>query len=799
MDLDAPAPPSRVQDLSALLQALLLLADADLPDDRWHRYLRTLLPQCTSMLDHAGVAGRWSALTCLLETPHLALVEAMQHQLDRATTGPVAHRVAALRSTDAMLASAAGALASPTALVQAFRHVDQRTWARLRMQRWLSHTTLPVAAETSASWFLQELSRHHPAAEANQGLGISGSAASERQLLLMLAPLLRHDDRWLALPEGERALILFWLQERLEVASPLPVAAADLLPEGVPRPAASARADIRLQLMDTLADREQLALAHLFEVRKLHALANPQVALRLLPPAQTLEDEPDLAEALADVLEQQIRTALVRDPAFDPVHYLQLVLVRRPHAALASALLRLTAQRTYLNGLGEEIELQQLLRQWKQALIRPQQATAPWQALNPPAANSTGLPSALCDQLLEWLDLDARPPGEQSLAARLLQLHGELPQALGSHQPGPPVSELLHRASTDALTIRSQCERLQQLAETRHETARGLAAELQRNLTALLRDLQQWLPEADARALQASMQPLLDSLQGWQHGLELCQQWHQGRDSALTDEHFPASLLPALLQAIESAHHDNCHAALATGLQWQSQLPGHLSGAWHDSLVQRWCAAMREALDDRSLARMEALLLNSRYQPLASDRQARDVLQDARRFCFDALHLGSARQAARLAGHQGPARALGGFFLHYSAVWIGLLVGAILMLDFGDPWKAMAEEGDLIGIGLTGLLGLSGTWAYLLFSQRALQLAEVGAQPTLQWLGLLGRTFAFLMLCMVFTLLATGGLWLLLSGTDEVVHGPMAWGHIVVWTGFTLLIGTFMGLIAKAA
>lgn len=37
----------------------------------------------------------------------------------------------------------------------------------------------------------------------------------------------------------------------------------------------------------------------------------------------------------------------------------------------------------------------------------------------------------------------------------------------------------------------------------------------------------------------------------------------------------------------------------------------------------------------------------------------------------------------------------------------------------------------------------------------------------------------------------------LLSGTDEVVKGAWAVGHIVVWSGFLLVFGVFPGLVAK--
>lgn len=119
------------------------------------------------------------------------------------------------------------------------------------------------------------------------------------------------------------------------------------------------------------------------------------------------------------------------------------------------------------------------------------------------------------------------------------------------------------------------------------------------------------------------------------------------------------------------------------------------------------------------------------------------------------------------------------------------------MLDFGDAWKAMAEVGDVRGIAITAAVGLAGAFAYLLFDLRR----RIGPAPEefagVTALGDVGRALVFLLATTGYTVVLTSGLWLLLSGTDEVVHGAGAPLHIAAWAGFSLFAGVFFGLLAK--
>lgn len=133
----------------------------------------------------------------------------------------------------------------------------------------------------------------------------------------------------------------------------------------------------------------------------------------------------------------------------------------------------------------------------------------------------------------------------------------------------------------------------------------------------------------------------------------------------------------------------------------------------------------------------------------------------------------------------------------FSKVWLALIVGVILMLDFGDPFVAMAEIGDVQGMVLTFVIGVGGALLYIVSDLRRKTQAAPGQSRGQHRRSVWVRATAFFAACLVYTLLVTSFMWFLLSGTDEVVHGAGAVGHIIVWAGFALFIGVFFGLILE--
>jgi hypothetical protein len=244
-------------------------------------------------------------------------------------------------------------------------------------------------------------------------------------------------------------------------------------------------------------------------------------------------------------------------------------------------------------------------------------------------------------------------------------------------------------------------------------------------------------------------------------------------------------------------------------LDWSLETPQF--SRWNQEEQRQWLAQchnlfrslLRQAMDARWEGRVVQLLTESRYRPLRRHADLVPDLEEARPWCLDRYRGLTAVQVhkdvAAVLGQRSPS-IIGGlvaFFFHFSPVWIGLLVGGFLVLDFGDAWTDMAEVGDIRGIVATFMLGLAGSFLYLLTDLRRKSRASPEELSLPRWGFYLVRVVGFVAICLVYTVASTSTLWWLLSGTDAVVHGPQAIGQIAAWSGFTLLFGTFFGLIAK--
>ncbi|MCC5830092.1 MAG: hypothetical protein JJU36_11655 [Phycisphaeraceae bacterium] len=238
--------------------------------------------------------------------------------------------------------------------------------------------------------------------------------------------------------------------------------------------------------------------------------------------------------------------------------------------------------------------------------------------------------------------------------------------------------------------------------------------------------------------------------------------------------------------------------------------PGSKPHEWDDSIRRHWGACLAaywrqlidRAMDERAESRVLTLLKAPEMVRVRRDPESAGTLREVRGWCSDRYLLADAHRAtidlAATMDRRGSWMAtIGGFLGRFSTIWLSLMIGAILMLDFGDPWVLMAEEGDHYGILITFLIGLGGAFGYLLYDLKSKSRAL--ADSAVQGAGgrALLRVSAFFAFCLVYTFAVTGFLWYLLSGTDAVVHGPGAIGHIVVWSGFALFAGVFFGLLAK--
>lgn len=221
-----------------------------------------------------------------------------------------------------------------------------------------------------------------------------------------------------------------------------------------------------------------------------------------------------------------------------------------------------------------------------------------------------------------------------------------------------------------------------------------------------------------------------------------------------------------------------------------------------DALSDTWRDATRNSMEGDEIASTIALLNDPQYRVLRREEENRETLEEARRWALDRYRIGlSHKITGQLDGdRQRPAFAaeLLRFVTHYSPIWLALLIGAVLMLDFGDPWTAMARQGDIRGIGLTFGVGAISAFLYILADLRMKGRTPESTSGLVFWGKRLLRSAGFFTLCLLYTLAVVGGLWYLLSGTGEVLTGSEALGHIVVWTGFSLFFGVFMGLLSQS-
>ncbi|MCH8506957.1 MAG: hypothetical protein LAT50_21995, partial [Ectothiorhodospiraceae bacterium] len=630
---------------------------------------------------------------------------------------------------------------------------------------------------------------------------------TEQRLLAYAAPNLTGRQRWLRSPAGERGLQLFLIMDLMGRDAPLPVDPSTL---GVGLPGDD-RDAVLLAMLNRIASWEQLPAAALVDPRRLHALRDPVLGLALLPAAESSGGEQtEGLEALADVVEQQLRLALATDPDFDARGYLMLSLVRRPPSRLYRQLAELTRQRQYLDRQGHEIPITRWIHELQQVTASPDQAGADWRLLAPPPQPQQDPQDDLL-AVLEWLGADPHVrPRPQSAMAVLQQLQpaDHSPLAVDGHEAQhASLAGLQTRIHGIARRVIDLAQQLRPAAETDLESGRELARQLNAAMGDLRTEFAAHLPAPDAHSVEQALGQRQTAMQRWAATLDACQRLQAGHRAAedvlveLTRHgDLPDNLVPMLIQAVSPEHQgpdSDPQAILDWALDQRHRLPERVQQAWIRGLVSHWRQALERAMERQDAHLVAKLVSEMRFRPLQQHADARETLRTVRDWCYARLMLGTARLAARHGGNRNPLRCIGSFLLHYSAVWIGLLVGAILMLDFGDPWKAMAEQGDIGGIAMTGLLGLGGTLLYLLVAQRRRVSPVQGQGTTGLWWRLISRSVAFLSICLAFTLTITSGLWLLLSGTDEVVHGPMAIGHIVVWAGFALFAGTFFGLVAK--
>lgn len=585
----------------------------------------------------------------------------------------------------------------------------------------------------------------------------------------------------------------------------------------------------------------------LFDVRTLHRIDDPRVLFALLPTRRRSA----VLSIVADAMEHQIRWRLRRDPDFSLETFLYHTLVRQPHAAFFEAMRTISEGRTYQRADGTEVDVVTLIDRLAQE--------AAWKSGDPmpaPCAQEVSLcrsitrlreslaalirhEADLRARLVRLFDLIGEPsPDRVARAGTVIELleqfcHADEPLL----QDGYPAWSDLTLAQLERELI-GTLARLRTLSHavlpddwSRIDDSREALTTLRAMLDELLPRLACLLPHVEATLLLDIRAKLHRELFHWAELLDhATEAWS---DSSMRLHGFDARAFNAVMTAIgevdhqvvrhhlflvlwKSMRHAAWDADLADGayeLQRDAleALRGHPlwtgghpedADVLRDAASRTWAELAHYAMERNEEMRVTELIESAAYSEIRRRPAAADALRAARTWCFERYIIKPTVTIASdldvLDERQGYGRrgVFTPFLAHYSAVWISLMVGAILMLDFGDAWKGMAEIGDMRGIVITFILGISGAFGYIYWNLRQKSRLSPGESAVQFRMAHLRRAAVFALVCLLYSFSATSLLWLLLSRTDEVIHGPGAIGHIIVWSGFAMFVGVFFGLIA---
>ncbi|MFB6074313.1 MAG: hypothetical protein ABEJ89_04810 [Haloarculaceae archaeon] len=815
---------------------------------RWGELLGTL--RADSLLDATATADAWTDLLAGIETV-----------LRREATGrdvpALTHALFLLDEharTLALLPDDVAREAAPSRDSLAATHralLDERVRFWRRQERngapprdWPGDT--PAVPE-GASPALDLLLRPGPAATEGE-IGAVGPAEFDLERMDELLAPLGDAAAWGALAPSERALRLVFLLGAIQNFGGAHDRVLSLVrSHSIPIPPGDdARSQALAAVILRLIRLEGAACARALDSRILESVSDLGVLLTLLP----TDEGPALAADLADNLEHLLRWNLQLEPGFRPVQVLVRTSVRDPHPAFYRALQDLVTRRTYTDTAGRTVPLDAAL----DALLRDDGTADAWRrddlaSADPlvparlrarerlAAVNTAGetLWDAL-DALMGALGAQAGPrdqPPDDTLLGIVGLVHPTEGRMLASgpepwHDDRPAEFVSRHAETVSSMRGRLGAIRPDSLDEvaSAHAALQALADDLEGVVDALL----PVLPAVEADLLRETARRLETRIDAYTQALEaLIATWDPldpprspERWDALveqvTERLPPPDRRPVLRATVasldaESAPPESADpwAARRSFLAWAVTAPD--GQGWTDAEVETWEASVAEvwrelladAMDTGRENRVRDLLEAPALETLRDRPASVDPLRTAREWSLDRYMLGIAtRVRTRLPASTDTPRwrirlqEAGAFLLYHSSVWTALIVGAILMEDFGTAWQAMAEQGDIQGIAITFVLAIAGAFGYVLLDLHRKTATSPGAR---RWAGLrsrLTRASLFVAACWAFTLVVTASLWWLLSGTDQVVHGPRAVLHVIVWSSFALLAGIFLGLVAKA-
>jgi len=642
--------------------------------------------------------------------------------------------------------------------------------------------------------------------------------------------------RWLALSETERAWTAFLVLVGAASGGPASGEIRRILDAfgfpPSPRPVA--------RVLRMLAEREETGLGEFVDATLLHALEDEEILLELVPSGPPGE----LGAVVADALEHRIRVGVRTEPGFRPDELLARVEARRPHPQLFQLLRTVVGDREFLRPDGESVPL----AEWLAALHEEAQALRETGTIRetPPISGPLGALRGGVRRALLRLEGEDDPAALARGVALLL--HGgrmgddpdrsrDLRSLIHALAPSrsSELESALHRYASE-LREKGPAAIPEELAGA--PEARSAAASVRFQMTELSRELAPILPEVEATLMKRVLHRV-DQVEGkWLAGLSQVEEaWrlalreHEAGEvrwsrifASVSEVPLPShrrSLYPVLWRTLirtpPSVGADPPQTGVTPAsptrleglMRWAIRAGDTLEDpvgreSWLRAVADHWADVVAHGMESGLETRVARLVRDPGPSALALLPGVDQVLERTRVWFFDCYRLGDAARVSRILNHRrgrGAVAALPrdllGFFLHYSPLWLALLIGAILMLDFGDAWTAMADVGDVRGIGITFALGVLGAFGYVTAELHSRVRDTPGDRVWRNRGARILRVTAFVGVSLIYTMGLVSLLWWLLSGTEEVVHGEGALLHVVVWSGFTLFIGVFFGLMAK--
>ena len=679
---------------------------------------------------------------------------------------------------------------------------------------------------------------------------------SEHQLILVddLSRSLAQREAWLSHSERERALYAMLLLDLVQ-HDPRPSAQLNsrLIQQGIDagdvHEPDDGGSNTAARLLLRLLTWEPPGAEELIDLRTLHRIDDARTLLALLP---SHRNSP-LLSGLVDAFEHQLRWKLRHEEHFSPERFLALLEIREPHRSFFPALAALCDGRTFHRTDGTDVDVLSMVQRhaeetatigtdddFGRSLARLCERL---QALL--EETDEDLPAHL-EQLVETIgEAAAGQPGRPGTVLGVLRaLHGEQRAVLQDGYPAwsdRSLNRWQRELAPDLLRIMTLAHALLPPDWHNGDEVREAVASLRSILDLHLIQLARSLPRFEAAQLRRVQMRCDAALHAWGEAVE--QVLGQWPESALRKDQLDFDACATAFAEIGRIEHDLLRGHLVR-IFWQSLrhwateratgkvdawklerdlLDQSLSRELHEanetaamahwtetdrtrmthSQVALWCDLAERATERNEEQRVLQLAETERYAPLRTNAAAAGTVRLLRQWCLDRYLLRSSaalrNDLRRQAGkpRRGMLTECAAFFGNFSAVWLAMLIGAIFMLDFGDAWTDMADPdiADVRGITITFLIGLGGAFGYIVWNLRQKSGLSPGEASWPRRRVQLVRASAFAGLCLLYTLLVVTGMWWLLSRTDAVVEGVWAIGHIIVWAGFAMFAGVFLGLL----